>query len=226
MKNKKDVGLIVQARLSSQRCHRKMVRNFAGTTLIDIMLSKLKKSKISNKNIYISVHEEELVGICKKYPFNIFERSKVSADSEGASVTEIFEWWNKIPFKNIIMVNACCPFLKVSTIDRFYQDYLDIPNNGMFAVYNKKNYFWNTSNELITPFNRSMNTKTLDQVKEAAHALYAGNLEDMGKNVWMGDLTKPGDVYLWDKVEERECLDIDYEWQFDMCETLYKGGFR
>ena len=42
----------------------------------------------------------------------------------------------------------------------------------------------------------------------------------------MGDLTKKDEVFLWDKVKEKECLDIDYEWQFDMCETLYKEGFR
>ena len=26
-------------------------------------------------------------------------------------------------------------------------------------------------------------------------------------------------------MEEKEVLDIDYDWQFKMCEILYKGGF-
>ena len=226
MKNKKDVGLIVQARVASERCPKKMIREFGDTSLMDLILSKLQSSIIPNDNIFASVYDKELLDICKKYPVNIFNRSKKSANSEGEAVTEIFEWWDKLPFKNIVMVNACCPFLKVSTIERFYKDYLRVPNKGMFAVYKKKNYIWDTQGALLTPLSGCLNTKKLGQVKEAAHVLYAGNLGDMGKNIWMGDLAKPGDVYLWDKIEEKECLDIVHEWQFDMCETLYKGGFR
>ena len=226
MKTKENVGVVIQARLSSQRCQNKMIRDFSGTTLIDILLTKLEKSSISNKNIYLSIHEKELIKICEKYPFNIYKRSKASADSEGSSVTEIFEWWDKIPFQNIVMVNACCPFLRIETIEKFYEDYLNISNSGMFAVFKKRNYLWNDKNELITPLFESLNTKKIREIKEAAHVLYAGSLKDMGKNIWMGDLTKKNDVYLWDKVDEKECLDIDYDWQFNMCETLYRGGFR
>ncbi len=226
MKNRERTGVVIQARLSSQRCDRKMIRDFAGTTLLDILLSKVKETSIDNNSVYVSVYEKELVNICKKYPFNIFERSSVSANSEGASVTEIFEWWDVLPLDNIVMINACCPFLRSSTIESFYEDYLQIPNNGMFAVFKKRNYIWNDQNELVTPVSKNLNTKNIQEIKEAAHILYAGSLQDMGNNVWMGDLTKKDEVFLWDKVKEKECLDIDYEWQFNMCETLYKGGFR
>lgn len=226
MKNREKVGVVVQARLSSQRCNRKMIKDFAGTTLLDILLSKIQNTSIDNDKVYVSVREPELIKVCKKYPFHIFERSAKSANSEGSSVAEIFEWWNILPLESIIMINACCPFLKESTIENFYEDYLRITNNGMFAVFKKRNYVWDTKNELITPISDNLNTKTIEEIKEAAHVLYAGNLQDMGNNIWMGDLTKKDEVFLWDKVEEKECLDIDYEWQFSMCETLYKGGFR
>ena len=61
---KKDISQIaflVQARLSSQRCPRKMIRPFADTTLLDINIQKLVESKfIPNENIYVSVYEDEL----------------------------------------------------------------------------------------------------------------------------------------------------------------------
>ena len=41
----------------------------------------------------------------------------------------------------------------------------------------------------------------------------------------MGDFSKEHDIELF-SVPEQECLDIDYEWQFKMCEILYKGGLR
>lgn len=223
MKDKKDVAILIQARLSSQRCPQKMIRPFADTTLMDITLQKLKDSNIPNENIWCSVYEPELKDLCSKYPFNLFERSEKSAKSEGTPMTEIYEWWNKIPHKYVVMINACCPFIKVETIERFFEDYLKTDKDGMFAVMDKKNYFWNEDGTFLTPLKEGvMNTKTAKIIKEAAHCLYAGSLENIGKGIWMGDFNKPNDIKLW-SIEENECLDIDYEWQFKMCESLYKG---
>jgi CMP-N-acetylneuraminic acid synthetase len=221
LKRKKEVALMVQARLSSQRCPGKMTRKFHDTTLMDILLEKLVSSNIPNEHIYCSVYEEELLEKVKQYPVNIFRRSEKSANSEGDPITEIFEWWDKIPFKNIVMVSACCPFLNTSTIERFYSDYLSTDKSGMFAVLEKKNYFWQEDGKLLTPFSENMNTKSAAPVREAAHCLYAGSIEDIGNGIWMGDLTKQGDVKLW-TMEEKEALDVDYEWQFELCESLYK----
>ena len=57
MKNKQDICVIIQARLESERVPKKMVRPFAGTTLVDILLDKLSSSKvIPATNIYFSVY--------------------------------------------------------------------------------------------------------------------------------------------------------------------------
>ncbi len=78
-KNIKNICLIVQARLSSQRVPNKMLRPFANTTLIDILFEKLKKSTIIPKeNIYLSSSEPKLKDIANKHDINIFNRSKES----------------------------------------------------------------------------------------------------------------------------------------------------
>ena len=93
MKNINDICVLVQARLGSQRVPGKMLRPFANTTLVDILLKKLTQSSIIPKNnIYFSVYEEKLKQVAQKYPINIFSRSKQSANSEGISLPEIFEW--------------------------------------------------------------------------------------------------------------------------------------
>lgn len=66
MKDKKDVAVLIQARLSSQRCHQKMIRPFADTTLMDIALQKLKDSNIPNENVWCSVYEPEIKGFMFK----------------------------------------------------------------------------------------------------------------------------------------------------------------
>ena len=92
------------------------------------------------------------------------------------------------------------------------------------GVMKKKNYFWNKEGKLITPWPESeacMNSKVVEPTYEAAHCLYAGRLDTIGDGVWMGDFQKPGDIELYE-MEEQECLDIDYPWQFTMCENIYK----
>ena len=223
MKKIEDVCVIVQARLSSQRCPRKMIRPFAGTTLMDICLKKLIDSNIPNENIWASVHEQELKDLCGKYSINIFNRSLSSAMSEGTPMTELYEWWDKIPYKNVVLVNACAPFLKSETIEKFYFDYCKSKEQGMFGVVEKKNYYWDEDGRFLTPMTEAvMNTKTAKIIKEAAHCLYAGSLEKIGRGIWMGDFNSPGDIKLW-SMDEEEIFDIDYEWQFEMYESLFKS---
>lgn len=223
MKKIEDISLVVQARLSSERCPRKMIRPFAGTTLMDICLEKLVASNIPNENIWISLYDEELKDLCSKYPVNIFHRSQRSAESEGYPLNEIFEWWDKIPHKYTVLVNACVPFLSVNSIEKFFSNYANSSLDGMFGVIEKRDYFWDHNNNSITSNgSSSMNTKMADVVKQAAHCLYAGRLDSIGRGIWMGDLDSPGSVDLC-SIPENECLDIDHEWQFKMCESLYSS---
>lgn len=229
MKKLEDICVVVQARLGSQRVPQKMIREFADTTLMDICLEKLSASSyIPGNSIYASVCESELVEISKNYPVQIFHRSEKSANSEGTPMTDMYEWWDKIPFKYCVLVNACAPFLKLETIENFIQSYIDTDSDGLFGVVEKKNYYWDSNFKLQTPWPESqavMNTKFVDTTYEAAHCLYAGKMSKIGESIWMGDFMTPGDIELY-PMDEREVFDIDYEWQFQYYENLYKSGVR
>lgn len=224
MKTIDQVSFLVQARLSSQRCPKKMIRNFAGSTLLDINIKKLVDSEfIPNENIYVSVYEPELKEIANKYPVNIFDRSEKSANSEGTPMTEIYEWWNKLPHEYVVLTNACAPMLKTKTIEDFSKAYLKSSSDGLFGVMAKKNYFWDDNGKFLTPLEGAvMNTKYAKPIYEAAHVLYASKLSSIGEGIWMGDFTIPGQIELF-QVEEQECFDIDYEWEFEIYEKLYKN---
>ena len=225
MKDLSDICVLVQARLGSQRIPQKMIKPFAGTTLMDIIIKKMKSSTfIPWKNFYSSVYEEELIDITKNHNANIFYRSEQSANSEGTPMTEMYEWWDKLPFKYCVLVNACAPFLKIGTIEGFVREYMHSSSDGMFGVMEKKNYFWDIDGNVLTPLTEAvMNTKTVPPTYEAAHCLYAGKMSKIGEDMWMGDFSRKGDIELFSLPEE-QCLDIDYPWQFDMCEQLYKTG--
>jgi len=137
-----DVGIIVQARMGSTRVPGKMLRPFAGTTLVDILFDKLKSSRlIPLDNIYFSVYEDELKEAGRKHNINIFNRSEASAKGEN-SMKKIYEWYNKLPFKYVILISACNPLLKIETIDSFFSTFLSSEKEGAFAVFEKKTYYW------------------------------------------------------------------------------------
>tara|TARA_R100000388_G_C7202594_1_gene139357 strand:+ start:16 stop:690 length:675 start_codon:yes stop_codon:yes gene_type:complete len=222
MKKIEDIAIVIQARLGSQRIPQKMIKPFAGTTLTDIFMEKVKKCKsFPIDNFYLSANEPELIDIARKHKINVFLRSRESAMSEGTPMSLMYEWHDKLPHKYVVLINACVPFLKPETIDGFIKSYMKTDATGMFAVMKKKNYFWNYNGQLITPLTEDvMNTKTVQITFEAAHCLYASRLDTIKDGIWMGDFRK-NEIKLF-PVEEREVFDIDYPWQFELCEKLWE----
>ena len=223
MKDINDVCVVVQARLGSTRVPGKMLKPFCGTTLTDILLDKLKFSKaIPTENIFFSAHEKELQNVARRHGITIFDRSKKSADSEGEPLSEIYEWHDKLPYKYVVLISACNPLLKLKTIDNFFEEYLQSKNDGQFAVFEKKTYYWDKNGQPATDWKGAtiMNTKFVDPIYEAAHCLYASRLDVIKDGYWMDSQSPPEpDLFTMD---ELEAFDIDYDWQFDIGEVLYE----
>jgi hypothetical protein len=85
------------------------------------------------------------------------------------------------------------------------------------------NYFWDEGFNFLTPLrDDAMNTKNVQTTYEAAHCLYASRLDTIEQGIWMGDFNTPGDINLY-PIEERECFDVDYEWEFETYSKLYEA---
>jgi CMP-N-acetylneuraminic acid synthetase len=223
-KDLKDIAIVVQARLGSQRVPGKMLKPFAGTTLVNILLDKLRHSDIIDPNqVYLSFYEEELKAVAVKYPFVLFNRSKESADSEGSPISEIFQWWDKLDRKYVIMISACNPLLTIETIEKFVLDFINSDKEGAFAVFEKKTYYWDKEGKSLTDWKGacSMNTKFVEPIYEAAHCLYASRLDIIGNGNWV-DTNSPWNTELV-VMDELEAFDIDYPWQFEVAEVIYKN---
>ncbi len=227
MKNIEDVCVLVSARLNSHRIKQKMVAPFANTTLLDIALEKLLSSKaIPKENIVLAVYEPELVEIGEKHGVNIFHRSEESSRSEGKKLSVLYDWHDKIDFKYVVLLNPCLPFLSIDIIDKFFLAYLESDNDGLFGVMAKKNYFWNSDGEMITKWTEGlevMNTKFVETMYEAANCLSASKLDIIKDGKWMGTppYTKNNPPIF--EISEDECFDIDFPWQFELGEMMYRN---
>ena len=224
-KSLKDICFVIQARLNSTRFPRKMTKPFSDTTLMGLGIQKVLDSKVIPKdNFYCSVYERELGELCEKYDVNVFHRSEDSANEEN-TVLAMYEWHDKLPYKYVVLINACTPLLKTETIDKFVEAYINTESEGLFGVIGKKQYYWNKNGDLITKWPEGttiMNTKVVETTYEAAHCLYASRMDTIKDEIWMGDtpFTK-GNPELFE-MEELEVFDIDYPWEFDVGEILYE----
>lgn len=227
MKPLDSIAIVVQARLNSQRVPQKMIRPFAGTTLFDIVLDKVKEALPSKQdNIWASVYEPELVDIAKSKAVNIFNRSRVSANNDN-SLQAIYEWHDKLPsnYKYVMLISGCNPLLEPKTIRDFYNKFNIQEEENLFAVMKKKQYYWNKEGSLVTPWPEGqtiMNTKAVEPTYEAAHVMYASRLDLIRQDKFMGDFQAPGGIKLFE-MPELEAFDIDYEWQFKIAEKLYES---
>lgn len=226
MKDVNDICFIVQARLSSERVPRKMIKPFAGTSLVEIMCKKINKSKsIPRDNFFFSAFEDEIKEVVNRNNLQLFNRSRESAFSEGP-MQEVMEYHDKLDYKYSVVISACCPLLSIETIDSFVQDYINSPYDGMFSVISKQNYYWNEDHDMITKWPKDadvLNTKLVGVTYEAAHCLYAGRLDTIKDGIWMAPPPFKKNSPALFVVPEEEVFDIDYQWQFEVAEALYKN---
>jgi len=222
MKDINDVLFIVEARLHSSRMHQKMIKPFADTTLLDLVLSKLTSiDLIPKSNLYLSAYEDEIKEVGNRHGVNIYNRSYESANAEDLQT--IKEWHDKLPFKYVVAINSCTPLLKPETIKDFITSFIKSEDEGSFAVFEKKTYYWNKEGKMITDWpegQRMFNTKFVDPIYEAAHALYASRLDIIKKGFYITNKL-PVEPPLF-VMGELEAFDIDYDHQFKVAEQLYK----
>ena len=160
----------------------------------------------------------------RKRGVEVFYRSYESANNDS-NIQTIFEWHDKLPYKYIVIISGCNPLLKIETIDAFVEKFLSQEEDNLFGVIEKKQYYWNKEGIMITPWPEGqtlMNTKAVEPTYEAAHVLYATPRELIKEGRYMGDFEKPGGIKLF-PMDELETFDIDYEWQFNVAELLYKN---
>lgn len=227
MKNLKDIVFIIQARTQSTRIPNKMLRTFVDSNLFEIAINKvLQSSIIPRENFYLSVMDEELINIAKKHKINYYVRT-LDSTQEPVTLQEVLEWHDKLPFKYFVMINACNPLLEVETIDNFVREFIKTKSNGLFGVFEKKTFLFNSDGIMINRFLgedkylATLETKFVETCYEAAHSLYAGSTEDIAKGIYMGTFKEQGNPNFF-VMNEIECFDIDWPWQFEVAEKLFK----
>ena len=100
--NSKTISIVINARLHSTRIRRKMSRDFKGTTLLDITLSKFRYL-FGDKYLAFCQSDEEIVEICQKYKsdYKFIFRDEDSVVKGRADQRVSFKHYDQIPTTHI-----------------------------------------------------------------------------------------------------------------------------
>ena len=216
-KNIKDISVFLNVRMSSTRCTNKMLRPFSGSCLVDICLEKL--TELTDCKIYYGAHEKELLEKATPYKFlNVIKRSYESANS-GSDGRLIFEILNHIKTKWVVWINPCTPFLKMSTVKRALDEFMEIDNNSLTSAKKVFGWFYDKEGDPLTNKDMKIATQESDYLLEVAHAFHIYERKNMLENgkPW---INQKGDPYLFE-IPYNETYDIDTENDFITVESLF-----
>lgn len=211
------VGIFSFGRKQSQRCPNKMLRPFAGTTLTDIVLSKLA---VFGSSAFFAAYEKEFEDKTRLHGINFVKRDEKSVHIDEP-ITEILGFLREVEFEYLLIVSGCLPFLRVDTMHDFLDKCVKAGYKPTFSVAMRRSFYINAEHK---PLNfdyeiKTINTKNVEPVYEAVHALYFFNKDYFFRNGRYWDWREVRFVEVSDKIET---LDIDTEEDFRIAEEIFK----
>ena len=114
------IGAIIQARCESARFPNKILFKFKNKTLIEVLLSRVKLSKLIDKIVVVTSNDKrnlKLIKILKKNKIQYFVGSKNNV------LQRYFLAAKKFKFKTIVRLTGDNPLIDPTLIDEFLRDF-------------------------------------------------------------------------------------------------------
>ena len=116
---KKKILCIVQARLNSERFKNKVIKKINGTSILEILLERLKFSKLIDETIVaIPSRDIKIINIIR-------EKNKVFLGSEKNVLSRFYYAAKKHAATCIVRITADCPLIDPKLIDKGIKKFLD-----------------------------------------------------------------------------------------------------
>jgi CMP-N-acetylneuraminic acid synthetase len=217
----KSISVVSNARLQSSRVPKKLVRPFAGRTLIEIALEKLDRMDFFEHR-YLAVAEPELIELAKPFPNVEVLRRKNEAVKQGVNPQSVtFAHYREVPSDYVFVFNPCLPLLSVATIRRAFDYFQTTDHRSYTAVIKTGDWIFDSDGNALTnsdPANVTTNkNRTFYKGAHAFHIVKRSYFEETGQH-WT---FAPNDPHLIE-IPEEEAADVDTEMEFALAELLYQ----
>ncbi len=216
----KTISVMINARLQSTRLPRKLLKPFAGSTLIEIALDKINQMDFF-QNRYFAVAEDELKQLVHNYSnVRLLVRSKESVRPGYGDHKIIYEHYTKVDSEYIFWLNPCHPMLSIETVKSAASIFQKTDYNSYTSVVHTRDWLFDMDgNPLTNTENSMLSTAHSKQFYKVAHSFHIFNKAFFLKNYQVWSMKK-NDPYLID-IPENENFDADTPVQFETAEAVY-----
>ena len=214
---------LVPVRKGSERVVNKNVRDFAGSSLLDIKIRQLLRLNLFDK-IIVTTDCHDMIDIANKHGVIGHMRDKKYCLSSTA-MTEVYSYLGETfeKAKDIAYINVTNPLLKDESISECVRVYKTKNKDikSVNTVHEVKEFLWHENQPVnYSPENqpRSQDLPNYYALNFACNIISAHDMLDMGMIVG-----NPFKSVLIDKIQS---LDIDDIYDFEIAETLYKRALK
>jgi CMP-N-acetylneuraminic acid synthetase len=211
------MNAILFMRAGSTRIINKNTKLMNGKPLFHYILNTLSKSKFV-ENIAINTDIEEVIQECANKEKIIIIKRKEHLKNIRDGNWIIKDTIDQIPGDLFIQVHATNPLLKTETIDEAIKKFLNSDNDCLFSVSKLKKRFWDHHNQPINHDPQNLlPTQDLDPLFEENSCFYMFSRKSFNRNN-----NRVGENPMFYETPLMESLDIDYEEDFRLIETILK----
>jgi CMP-N-acetylneuraminic acid synthetase len=216
----KTVSVVINARLHSSRLSRKLLRPFAGTTLIEIALEKINRMSFFDHR-YLAVAEEELKRLAAAYPnVDLLGRSMEAVKPGYGDHKVIYEHYAWIDSDYIFWLNPCHPLLTIETVKKALDVFHETNCNSYTAVVPAREWLFDKDGNPVTNTAANMlSTAHSREFYKVSHSFHIFRKEFFLQHHQVWTMTK-NDPYLVE-IPESENFDADTLVQFETAEAVY-----
>ena len=208
---------LIQARIGSQRCPNKMLRDFGDTNLISLALKKFAGTS-SKFKLYFAAYDRELLDLGRKFDCTLIERNEESASADNIKL--VFNYLSEIKEDYVMFINACSPFLTLQTLESAINIFETESPKSLTAVEKSHTWYYFLDGKPINFLDpTNLNTKTTEPLLQVTHNIHIFNKERFIKHTYFWNHTK-NDPYFFE-VNDLEAIDIDTELDFKRASLLY-----
>ena len=219
--SKEIVGL-VPVKGASERVVGKNIRPFADTNLFELKLNQLSKAK-GFTEIIVSSEDDSILQAAKDKGYSVHEREP-SYSTSDVPMSEVYSYIaSEIGGENIAWINVTNPLAESSVYTdavRAYQEMSDEYDCLLSAVEVQDYVYFRgqTLNFQPNPWPKSQDLEPLISLPFVINILKRKDMirwgSCVGERPWF---------YIIDTID---AWDIDFQWDFDFCETVYRKRFE
>ena len=218
----KSISVVSNARLQSTRVPRKLLRPFAGTTLIEIALEKLDRMDFFDHR-YLAVAEPEFKALARHYANVAVLDRDPAAVKQGVNPQHVtFAHYLEVPSDYIFVFNPCLPCVTVDTIRKAFDYFQSTDFPSYTAVVPTGDWVFDGEGNPLTNTDAGNATTNKNRTfYKATHAFHIIDKRAYGERGLLWTLTR-NDPHLVGMPED-EAVDVDTELEFTVAEAAWRA---